>query len=203
MTRWKRAAVLVVACTSMAAHPQSPSDRGRDGAQVCAACHGLDGNTTMAPNTPRLAGQLREFLALQLRHYASGERQHPLMSPIAKGLSPEQVAEVAEWYAAQPPKAPGAASGAPEALQLGERLYAEGKPGAPACRLCHGAKAQGMPPAAARLAGQYADYLVNAMDRYRKGMELKAAASLVMRAVIENLDDTEVRAVAQYLQTMR
>lgn len=204
MLRWTRAAALAAAFTWTAAPALAQAERGRETAQMCAGCHGLDGNTTMASNTPRLAGQVRDYLMLQLRHYASGERQNALMSPIAKGLTAEQIAEVTEWYAAQAPKAPVADQGeAPDAFRLGARLYTEGKSGVPACRLCHGAQAQGTPPAAARLAGQHADYLVSAMDRYRKGTDLKAAPSLVMKAVVENLDDGDVRAVARYLQTMR
>lgn len=204
MLRWLSAAALAAACTLTAPHAAAQADRGRDTAQICAGCHGLDGNLTLASNTPRLAGQLREFIALQLRHYAGGERQHPMMSPIARGLTAEQVDEVADWYARQAPKPPAAAPGLPpDVARIGERLYSEGKPGAPACRLCHGAQAQGTAPAAARLAGQHADYLVSALDRYRKGADFKAAPSLVMKAVVETLNDAEVQAVARHLQAMR
>jgi len=44
--------------------------------EVCAACHGADGNSTDV-NNPRLAGQHADYLAKALRDYKSGERANP------------------------------------------------------------------------------------------------------------------------------
>ena len=37
--------------------------------QVCAACHGKDGNTPIDPSYPRLAGQYKDFLERALHGY--------------------------------------------------------------------------------------------------------------------------------------
>lgn len=70
--------------------------------EVCAACHGLDGNST-DPNNPRLAGQWRDYLEKSLRDYQSGARNNAIMSGFAKSLSKQDVQNLAAYYAAQKP----------------------------------------------------------------------------------------------------
>ena len=65
--------------------------------EVCAACHGEDGNKPLTPETPRLAGQYYEYIEHSLKAYRSGARENPLMSPMAKPLSDKDIADVA-WY---------------------------------------------------------------------------------------------------------
>ncbi|ACP21552.1 cytochrome c-554 (plasmid) [Sinorhizobium fredii NGR234] len=65
----------------------------------CATCHGQDGVGRM-PDVPNLAGESTIYLTKELNAYRSGERDHPQMSIIAKGLSDEQIADLAAWYAA-------------------------------------------------------------------------------------------------------
>ncbi len=70
--------------------------------EVCAACHGMDGNSTDA-NNPRLAGQWPDYLAKALRDYKSGARNNGIMSGFAKGLSDKDIKNLAAYYAAQKP----------------------------------------------------------------------------------------------------
>ncbi|MCP1676216.1 cytochrome c553 [Natronocella acetinitrilica] len=70
---------------------------GRAKAQQCIACHGLDGVSRL-PDAPHIAGDSAIYLAAQLRAYRSGERNHAQMSIIAKGLSDEDIADLAAWY---------------------------------------------------------------------------------------------------------
>jgi cytochrome c553 len=73
-------------------------DAGKKKAQeVCAACHGEDGNKPMTPETPRLGGQHYDYLVHSLQMYKSGKRQNPLMSPMAQPLSKKDMSDVA-WY---------------------------------------------------------------------------------------------------------
>jgi cytochrome c553 len=70
--------------------------------EVCAACHGVDGNS-VDPSNPRLAGQWRDYLAKALRDYKSGARNNGIMSGFAKGLSDKDIENLAAYYAAQKP----------------------------------------------------------------------------------------------------
>ncbi len=72
-------------------------DAGLKKAAQCAACHGKDG-LSRRPDVPHIAGQSEIYLEAQLRHYRSGERTHPEMSIIAKGLSNEDIHDLVAWY---------------------------------------------------------------------------------------------------------
>ena len=68
--------------------------------EVCAACHGVDGNSTDV-NNPRLAGQYPDYLAKALRDYKSGERNNAIMKGFASTLSKKDIENVAAYFAAQ------------------------------------------------------------------------------------------------------
>ena len=71
---------------------------GREKAQMCVVCHGLDG-IAKVPDAPNLAGESAIYTTRQLEAFKSGERQHAQMSIIAQGLSDEDIADLAAWYA--------------------------------------------------------------------------------------------------------
>src|SRR5881396_1750259 len=71
-------------------------------AQACAACHGPNGNSTQ-PQFPILAGQTSRYLYLQLRDFQEGRRSDPLMTPMAAGLSRDEMRELSDYFAKQTP----------------------------------------------------------------------------------------------------
>jgi cytochrome c553 len=70
--------------------------------QVCAACHGLDGNSPTA-DYPKLGGQYPDYIAKALRDYKSGARKNPIMAGFAATLTDKDIENVAAYYASQPP----------------------------------------------------------------------------------------------------
>jgi cytochrome c553 len=74
------------------------AEAGRAKSQTCAPCHG-DHGISRAPDAPHLAGQPERYVAEQLRAYRGGQRMHPVMNVVAKGLSDADVADLAAWYA--------------------------------------------------------------------------------------------------------
>jgi cytochrome c553 len=58
----------------------------RANASMCANCHGTEGQTVKDSSVPSIAGLPRDYLVQQ----------------ISKGLSEEQIASMAEYFAAQP-----------------------------------------------------------------------------------------------------
>src|SRR5260370_14577559 len=98
-------ALLLAAAVAPAADPEA----GRRKAQVCAACHGPDGNATI-PGTPSLAGQPVFFTHWQLIKYRDGRRKDPQMSPLAEKLDDADMADLAAFYAAQPARGRPAAT---------------------------------------------------------------------------------------------
>ena len=70
-------------------------------AEVCAACHGADGNSP-SPDFPKLAGQHRDYLEKALRDYKSGARKNPIMAGFAATLTKDDIENLAAYFAAQP-----------------------------------------------------------------------------------------------------
>ncbi len=69
--------------------------------EICGACHGEDGNSTM-PDYPKLAGQHRDYLAKALRDYKSGLRKNAIMGGMAAALTPEDIENVTAYYGSRP-----------------------------------------------------------------------------------------------------
>lgn len=67
--------------------------------EACAACHGADG-IALVPEAPNLAGEPTIYLLEQLKAFASGRREHEVMTPIASALTEAEMREAAEWYGA-------------------------------------------------------------------------------------------------------
>jgi cytochrome c553 len=67
-------------------------------ASTCAVCHGLNGIAKL-PEAPHLAGETAQYIIKQLKAFKSGERKNPQMSIVAQGLSDEDMANVAAWFA--------------------------------------------------------------------------------------------------------
>ncbi|HEX7788084.1 MAG TPA: cytochrome c4, partial [Methylomirabilota bacterium] len=135
-------------------------------AQVCAACHGPDGNASV-PGTPSLAGQPAFFTHWQLIKYRDGRRKDQQMSPFAQQLTDEDMADLSAYYQAQTPRRRPAA--------LDPARVAEGKRLADLhhCTSCHRPGLGGQQQAA-RLGGQDFDYLL----RLLRGFKARTAADL-------------------------
>lgn len=72
--------------------------KGKAKSATCVACHGANG-ISMIPMYPNLAGQKEQYLALQLKAFRDGERKNMVMAPMAAGLSDDDIANLAAYYA--------------------------------------------------------------------------------------------------------
>lgn len=70
---------------------------GKAKSASCAGCHGAEGISNN-PLWPNLAGQQRGYLVKQLKAFRDGSRSDPMMSPMARPLSDEDIANLAAWY---------------------------------------------------------------------------------------------------------
>lgn len=163
---------------------------------ICARCHGLDGNSTDA-RYPKLAGRHPDYLVRELKEFMAGVRKSEIMSPIAVALDPDDLRALAEYFGAQKPTSEPVLDKV--AAASGMKLYQDGNEerGVPACSGCHssdGAGSKRFP----RLAGQHREYLIEQMFHFRNEVRNYAAARL-MREVAKRMSDQEIRAVADYL----
>jgi cytochrome c553 len=168
------------------------------GAPPCAQCHAFNGVSDASGAFPRLAGQSAYYLAGQLRDFASGVRASAIMSPIAKALSPNDIADVTAYFAGVnapflPLKAPDAAL-----VKRGEELAKAGGPERLHCDNCHGPGGSGEPPMIPYLAGQYAHYIAFTLQMWQVGFRKNSPDA--MEAIAKKLDDQEIIAVAAYYQ---
>ena len=74
--------------------------RGATLALNCTMCHGARGQTDS--DAPNLAGQYSEVVIKQLLDYKSGKRSHALMQGLARGLSDQDIRDLATYYAYLP-----------------------------------------------------------------------------------------------------
>lgn len=179
-----------------------PKNGQKIATQVCAACHGADGNSAAAAN-PHLAGQHAEYLAKQLQDLkANKERKNAIMMGMVANLSAEDMRDVAAHYANQKPK-PTAAKNK-DLLAAGQKLYrgGNGATGVPACSSCHGPTGAGIPAQYPRLAGQFADYTQSQLKAFRSG-ERANDQNQMMRMVAARMTDKEIAAVAEYLSGLQ
>jgi cytochrome c553 len=179
-----------------------PANGERIATQICAACHGADGNSAASAN-PHLAGQHAEYLAKQLHDFKSNkDRKNAVMMGMVAPLSADDVRDVAAYYGAQKPK-PGFAQNK-ELVALGQKLYRGGNSatGVPACAACHGPDGSGLPSQYPRLAGQFAEYTASQLKAFRAG-ERANDANQMMRVIAARMTDREVAAVAQYAAGLR
>jgi len=74
-----------------------------DKRSMCIGCHGIPGYRTTFPSVyhvPKLGGQHAAYMVRALQAYKNGDRSHPTMQGIAQGLSEQDMADLAAYYAA-------------------------------------------------------------------------------------------------------
>jgi cytochrome c553 len=195
------AVALVSLCVTSAEAAGDPAKAQAVANQVCAACHGFDGNSPLAAN-PNLAGQHADYLLKQLTEFKSGARNNPVMAAIVANLSAGDMRDLANYYGSLIPKQMSAKN---EALVVqGRRLFRGGNPanGTAACAGCHSPNGAGIPAQYPRLASQHADYVAAQLKAFRAG-ERANDPNQMMRATATKLTDKEIAALAEYISGLR
>lgn len=168
---------------------------------ICVACHAADGNSQLSAN-PKIAGQIKEYLAKQLTEFKSGARQDPAMSAMAGLVADEDIAAVAQYYASQTLQPEPTKN--LETVELGQKIWRAGiaDKGVPACAACHGPTGSGMPAQYPRLSGQFAEYTTLQLQKFRDGGR-DNDPNQMMRMIALKMTDAEMRAVADYAAGLR
>jgi cytochrome c553 len=199
------AALFVLAgCATLAAAQQpeatkTDTARGRTIAtQVCAACHGVDGNSP-SPANPKLAGQVPEYVTKQLADFKSNrQRKNAIMAGMAAPLSKEDMKSLGAYFGEQKPMQDSAHN--KDTVALARKIWRGGDTGRglAACAGCHGPAGTGLPAEFPRLAGQHAEYTEAQLKLFRSG-ERANDPNGMMRDVASKLSDAEIKALADYI----
>src|SRR5690606_38167675 len=190
---------------NLAPRKPEPAKAEKIAAEVCAACHGQDGNSA-APTNPKIAAQHPEYLRKQLMDFKDPEgdapaaRQSPIMTPLVADLTEEDMRNLAAYYSAQAAK-PSAAR-AKDLVELGRDIYRGGieEKGVPACSGCHGPTRSGIPAPYPSTRGQFAEYTEAQLVAFRSGARANNPA---MTAIASRLSDREIKAVSDYAAGLR
>jgi len=213
MKRMLLLAALAGTLPAVAALAQAPAgkpdlDRAQTIAKdVCAACHGADGNSPTAVN-PSLAGQPAEYITLQLSHFSSGLRVNPVMQAMAATLQPAEMTALGVYFSRQKPK--GLAAKDAALVTAGQKLFRGGDAatGIPACAACHAPNGAGVAKKYPRLAGQHPDYTYGQLKAFKAGergadKDGKDVNGAIMVTVAARMTDAQMKAIAEYTSGLR
>ncbi|HET7330638.1 c-type cytochrome [Dyella sp.] len=183
--------------------PTKPGDAtvGQTKAGACAACHGMDGNSSDA-QYPKLAGQNESYIVRQLMNFKSGSRTNAIMQGMAAPLTPQDMHDIGAYFASQK-VVPGVTDDA--LAGPGGKLFREGNPERqiPACMSCHGPDGHGNPGAVyPQLAGQHADYVQKQLQGWHDGDNSwgNDPHAQIMPAIAQRLTKDDIVAVASYVE---
>jgi cytochrome c553 len=192
-----RSGVLVTAfvcgaIASTAVTAQEPASgnpqRGKELSYTCLGCHGVDGYKNAYPNysVPALEGQHPEYMAAALKEYRDGDRAHLTMHSQASSLTDQDIADIVSYFSGKP---------------LTAQSKPEGSVPAPAqlCTSCHGANGVGITPQYPTLAGQHPDYIVRALQEYKKG----GRKNPIMAGMAATVKDEDMAIIAEYFSKQR
>ena len=171
------------------AHAQAAADPAPAKVAICAACHGADGKPTM-PVYPVLAGQTSRYMVLELRDFQAGRRTDPLMSPMAAGLTREEMQELADYYAKLKPPPQTYEADAAKA-RLGKAKADE-----TLCTMCHLGSFIGQNEIP-RVAGQNFDYIVKQLTAFKARTRTNDAGN--MTSVSSTLNAQDIENLAHYI----
>ncbi|MFO2464315.1 cytochrome c4 [Pseudomonas sp. 15FMM2] len=198
-------ALLLMLGTAHALEGKKIFDAGgmQPGATACMACHGADGLGLAAAGFPRLAGLPAGYLSKQLQDFRDGTRTNPVMQPLAKALTDEEIAAVTQVLAAMP--VPGAVTAFRSALpgSPAQKLALQGAwdRQIPACVSCHGPAGVGVGDAFPPLAGQSAAYLAGQLSAWQSGARRNDPNDL-MGHIAKSLTPEEIQGVASYFASL-
>jgi len=165
-----------------------PYEAGKEKSRECAKCHGDDGNSKTA-GVPTLAGQQAVYFVAAIQEYLRGLRKASPMHDMLRHLEKSDKENLALFYASQiPAERHSAPFGDPVA----------GEPLSAVCGGCHGSYGVSYDSATPTLAGQDAQYLVDAIKAYRTTRK-----HAVMQRQIARLSDEEMASIAAFYTVQR
>ena len=172
---------------------------GKQNAQLCSGCHGMDGNS-VNQNIPKLAGQLEDYIVLAATEFQQGIRKDPTMSAMAPLIGDvKNLMDIAAYFSSQP-KMQGL-GGANNDTSKGAALFTSER-----CNYCHGDEGKryapfqdNIPPI---IGGQHKPYLIKAMKDIRDSKRPGDIYGLMPRLIGE-LSDAQIDAIAEYLSQLK
>jgi len=191
------AIVLVVSGLVSFTANAADAEAGKTKSAVCAACHGVDGNSSN-PAWPSLAGQHASYIYKQLMDFKQGRRINAQMTGMVAPLNEDDMKDLAAYYESLSPK-PVSYDAA--LIEKGENIYRGGiiDAGVAACIGCHSPSGAGNGPAGwPSLKSQHPEYIVAQLQAFKQGLRANDNGRM-MRNLVTRMSDEEMQAVAAYI----
>ncbi|HEU4603642.1 MAG TPA: c-type cytochrome [Steroidobacteraceae bacterium] len=156
---------------------------------TCHGCHGVPDYKNAYPNysVPNLGGQHAKYIVAALTEYASGDRPHQTMHAQAVTLSDQDRLDIAAYLQSTPVPPRNEVVGTPP-------------PATQTCVACHGADgAKTATEDYPILAGQYEDYLLQALKDYKAGRRKNP----IMASIVAGVKEEDFPALAHYFSQQR
>jgi cytochrome c553 len=163
---------------------QGNSENGKKLAYTCHGCHGVPNYKNAYPSysVPRLGSQNATYLTFALKEYATGERAHPTMHSHASTLTEQERADIAAYLHG-------------EGVDSGAEVVGTPPVATQTCVQCHGPSgAKTLSDEYPVLAGQYPDYIVQALRDYKRGKRKNP----IMAGIIGAVDEKDFEAIAGF-----
>jgi len=174
-------------------------------AQGCSTCHGAQGEGTLDPAFPRIAGKPAGYLLNQMRNFRDGQRSYPPMNYLLAYMHDDYMTELAAYFAMQPAARRVASEASPSTdvaavATAGAHLVQQGDAaaGVPACILCHGTRLNGMQPGIPGLIGLNSRYIAAQLVSWQVGTR-QATQPDCMRLIASRLTTSQIRQAAAWL----
>jgi cytochrome c553 len=166
---------------------------------ACVRCHGDEDNLPLSNLVPVLHGQAADYLLASLKAYAEGKRPSGMMQPLAADLRPEDMRELANYYAGLPPPQLQSKKSDAALMERGRKLAVEGRSeaGILPCVTCH--HNVGHFP---RLEGQYAAYMAGQLRLWKAGIRSSTDDDAIMRPIAQKLSEEDIDAVVSYFESI-
>ncbi len=180
---------MIAACLTLSANADADPKRGEVLAYTCHGCHGVPKYKNAYPNysVPKLGGQHAKYIESALAAYAAGDRPHQTMHAQAATLSEQDRADIAAYLQGEP-------------IEPANQVVGTPPPATQTCVACHGADgAKTVMDDYPILAGQYADYLVQALKDYKSGKRKNP----IMAGIITGIDEKDFQALANFFANQK
>lgn len=174
---------IVLSASVTLTHAEGDAKRGASLAYTCLGCHGIPNYKNAYPTyrVPKVGGQHAKYLDAALKDYASGVRPHPTMHSQAATLTDQDRADIAAYLAAKPIAPAKQVVGTPPAATQ-------------TCVACHGPDGVSPMTEYPVIAGQYPDYLEQAMRDYKSGKRKNP----IMVGIAAGIKDEDIPALAAF-----
>lgn len=155
---------------------------------TCLGCHGVVSYNNIYPTykVPKLGNQHKDYIVSALKAYRSGERLHPTMRAHAVNLSDVEISKIADYFSS---------------FKLSEQKIQSSDikmiDEANSCVGCHGADGNSMIPSFPKIAGQYEDYLYQALKSYQNGQRTNA----IMSGIASTLNEKQMKKLSKYFSS--